>query len=53
MTEDVNAAVSGALEGGATEVLVNDAHGPMRSLLPPIDCDCTRSRSWYAARRNR
>ncbi|GAA1658820.1 D-aminopeptidase DppA [Fodinicola feengrottensis] len=34
MTEDVNAAVSGALEGGATEVLVNDAHGPMRSLLP-------------------
>ncbi|KMS76622.1 peptidase M55 [Streptomyces viridochromogenes] len=34
MTEDVNAAVCGALSGGATDVLVNDAHGPMRNLLP-------------------
>ncbi|MFE5912840.1 M55 family metallopeptidase [Streptomyces wedmorensis] len=33
MTEDVNAAISGALSGGATDVLVNDAHGPMRNLL--------------------
>lgn len=34
MTEEVNAAVSGALEGGATEVWVTDAHGSMRNLLP-------------------
>lgn len=30
---DVNAAIEGALKGGATEVLVNDAHGTMRNLL--------------------
>lgn len=36
MTEDVNAAVRGALAGGATGVLVNDAHGPMRNLLPDL-----------------
>jgi D-amino peptidase len=34
MTEDVNAAVRGAVAAGATEVTVNDAHGPMRNLLP-------------------
>lgn len=34
MTEDVNAAVRGALAGGATEIVVNDAHGPMRNILP-------------------
>ncbi|MEU4657983.1 M55 family metallopeptidase [Streptomyces sp. NPDC023723] len=34
MTEDVNAAVRGALRAGATDILVNDAHGPMRNLLP-------------------
>jgi D-amino peptidase len=34
MTEEVNAAVDGALEGGATEVWVTDAHGSMRNLLP-------------------
>jgi D-amino peptidase len=33
MTEDVNAAVRGALAAGATRVLVNDAHGPMRNIL--------------------
>ncbi|QKW09354.1 M55 family metallopeptidase [Streptomyces sp. NA04227] len=33
MTEDVNAAVRGALAAGATEVLVNDAHSTMRNLL--------------------
>ncbi|WP_371793321.1 M55 family metallopeptidase [Streptomyces sp. NBC_01471] len=33
MTEDVNAAVRGALTAGATRVLVNDAHGSMRNLL--------------------
>ena len=34
MAQDVNAAVRGAVAAGATEVLVNDAHGPMRNLLP-------------------
>jgi D-amino peptidase len=34
MTEDVNAAVRGAIRAGATRVVVNDAHGPMRNLLP-------------------
>ncbi|MEZ0115503.1 D-amino peptidase [Catenulispora sp. EB89] len=33
MTEDVNAAVRGAVRGGATEIVVNDAHGPMRNLM--------------------
>jgi D-amino peptidase len=36
MTQDVNAAVRGALAAGATRVLVNDAHGPMRNLLPEL-----------------
>ena len=34
MTEEVNAAIVGAFEGGATEVWVSDAHGSMRNLLP-------------------
>ena len=34
MAEDVNAAVEGALEAGATEVLVNDSHGSMRNIDP-------------------
>ncbi|MCW2884614.1 MAG: D-amino peptidase [Streptosporangiaceae bacterium] len=34
MTEDVNAAVRGALTAGAIAVVVNDAHKPMRNLLP-------------------
>lgn len=33
MTEEVNAAVLGALEAGAKEIIVNDAHGSMRNLL--------------------
>ena len=33
MTEDVNAAVRGAVRAGATEIVVNDAHGPMRNLV--------------------
>jgi D-amino peptidase len=33
MTEDVNAAVRGAFAAGASDVLVNDAHGPGRNLL--------------------
>jgi D-amino peptidase len=36
MTEDVNAAIRGAFAAGATSVLVNDAHGPMRNILPDL-----------------
>ncbi|RNL81744.1 M55 family metallopeptidase [Halostreptopolyspora alba] len=32
-TSDVNAAIAGFLAGGATEVLVNEAHATMRNLL--------------------
>jgi D-amino peptidase len=33
LTADVNAAVAGAYEAGATHVLVNDAHAKMRNLI--------------------
>jgi D-amino peptidase len=36
MTEEVNAAIAGAFDGGAAEVLVNDSHGPMTNLLPNL-----------------
>lgn len=36
MTAEVNAAIEGALEGGATEVIVNDSHDGMRNLLPDL-----------------
>jgi D-amino peptidase len=36
MTEEVNAAIAGAFDGGATGVLVNDSHGPMINLLPDV-----------------
>ncbi len=34
MTAEVNAAVEGAFEAGAEAVVVNDAHGSMRNILP-------------------
>jgi len=34
MTEEVNAAVTGTFDGGASDVWVTDAHGSMRNLLP-------------------
>jgi D-amino peptidase len=34
MTAEANAAIEGALEAGATEVIVADAHGSMRNILP-------------------
>jgi D-amino peptidase len=34
MTMEVNAAIEGALEAGAEEVIVNDSHDGMRNLLP-------------------
>lgn len=33
MTEDVNAAIRGAIEGGATEIVVADSHGSMRNII--------------------
>jgi D-amino peptidase len=33
MAKDVNAAVEGALQAGAEEIVVNDAHGNMRNLI--------------------
>lgn len=34
MTADANAAIAGAFDGGATEVLVTEAHGNMRNIVP-------------------
>jgi D-amino peptidase len=34
MSGDVNAAIHGALEAGATEIVVNDSHGSMRNIDP-------------------
>ena len=34
MAEDANAAIRGAFDGGAADVLVNDSHGGQRNLLP-------------------
>ncbi len=34
MTREVNAAIEGALAGGASEVIVNESHDGMRNLLP-------------------
>lgn len=36
MTKEVNYAVQGAFDGGATEVYVNDSHGSMRNLVPEL-----------------
>jgi D-amino peptidase len=33
LTKDVNAAIEGAIEAGATEIIVNEAHGPMINIL--------------------
>src|SRR3989304_1154678 len=35
MTQDANAAIEGALAGGATDIVVSDGHGPMTNL--PIE----------------
>ncbi len=34
MTGEANAAIAGALEAGAKEITVNDAHGTMRNIIP-------------------
>ncbi len=34
MTEEVNAVIRGAIEGGATHIVVNDSHGRMGNIIP-------------------
>ena len=34
MTGEANGAIIGALEAGASDVVVNDSHGTMRNLIP-------------------
>lgn len=36
MTEETNAAIAGALEAGATEIVVRDSHGSARNILPDL-----------------
>lgn len=36
MTAEASAAVAGAFDGGATEVVVNDSHGPQLNILPEL-----------------
>jgi D-amino peptidase len=36
LTQEVNAAIDGAMEGGADEVIVNEAHNGMRNLIPEM-----------------
>ncbi|RCS22149.1 aminopeptidase [Phyllobacterium salinisoli] len=36
MTEEANAAIAGAFDAGATEVLVNDSHGGFRNMPPDL-----------------
>jgi len=36
MTAETNAAIEGALEAGATEIVVNDSHAQMRNLEPEL-----------------
>ncbi|MBP7707990.1 MAG: M55 family metallopeptidase [Candidatus Aminicenantes bacterium] len=36
MTEEANAAVAGALDAGASEIVVRDAHGSARNILPDL-----------------
>ncbi len=33
MVQEANAAIEGAIEAGADEIVVNDAHGPMRNMV--------------------
>ncbi|MDB5947731.1 MAG: D-aminopeptidase DppA, partial [Ramlibacter sp.] len=36
MTQEANAAIAGAFDGGATEVVVNDSHGDLRNMPPDL-----------------
>ncbi len=47
MTDEVNAAINGAFEAGATEILVSDSHGNGQNLLiDKIDSRVLLIRSW-------
>jgi len=47
MTEEVNAAIIGALKAGATEVVVRDGHGSGRNILPDLlHTDAKLVRAW-------
>ncbi len=47
MTDETNAAVEGALEAGATEILVRDSHGSARNILPDrLQHDAKLLRDW-------
>ncbi len=50
MAHDANAAVAGAFDGGATDVLVCDAHGPAVTIVPVA---LIPARGWCAAGRSR
>lgn len=52
MTSDANAAIAGAYEGGASDVLVCDSHAPSRNLLPEeLDPRARLVRGAYKPRR--
>ena len=36
MTKEANAAIQGAFDAGASEVIVNDSHGPMVNIIPDM-----------------
>lgn len=47
MTQEANAAIRGALDAGATEILVRDSHGSARNILPDLlDQDAILLRDW-------
>ncbi len=51
MMSDLNAAIQGALDAGATDILVNDSHGSMRNIrveqmLPPARLISHNSKPW-------
>jgi D-amino peptidase len=49
LQDEVNAAIEGAMEAGATEFLVNDSHGAMRNLRP----DALAGRARYLSGRHK
>jgi len=47
MTNETNAAIEGAMEAGATEILVRDSHGSARNILPlELNKNATLLREW-------
>ena len=48
MAGDANAVVRGAIEGGATEIVVSDSHGYMCNILPERFDPWRASKAWLA-----